>query len=121
MGNIVIYDWLILSTSLGSTKQKLDINPEVWTITCDWLTLTILIGKEEEDTQEREVWLLHRMLLSVTKDHDSQARSGTLTLKYKTMRTFYLDIIGADKFQLLQTTLESLVSINQSEHRWHSH
>lgn len=79
-------------------------------ITGHHLILSLEEEEGEDGSQEREVWLLHRMLLSVTKDHESQARSGTLTLRYKTLRTFYLDIIGADKFQLLQTTLENLMN-----------
>ena len=68
----------------------------------------ILSLEETDGHEERELWLLHRMLLSVSKDLESQARSGTLTLRYKNTRTFYLDIIGADKFALLQSTLEQL-------------
>ena len=68
----------------------------------------ILSLEESGGHEERELWLLHRMLLSVSKDLESQARSGTLTLRYKNTRTFYLDIIGADKFALLQSTLEQL-------------
>ena len=44
-----------------------------------------------------QVWLLHRLLLSATRDPDTAARSGTVTLRYKDLRTFHLDIIGAEK------------------------
>ena len=44
-----------------------------------------------------QVWLLHRLLLSAARDPDTAARSGTVTLRYKDLRTFHLDIIGAEK------------------------
>ena len=43
------------------------------------------------------MWLLHRLLLSAARDPDTAARSGTVTLRYKDLRTFHLDIIGAEK------------------------
>ena len=56
-----------------------------------------ILCSTKRDTLTGQVWLLHRLLLSAARDPDTAARSGTVTLRYKDLRTFHLDIIGAEK------------------------
>lgn len=75
----------------------------------------ILSATEEESslTLDREIWLLHRNIHTIGKEADT-SRSGTICLKYKDLRTFYLDIIGPDKLQALTTTLELLSGVQEA-------
>ena len=59
--------------------------------------LVRILCSTKRDPFTGQVWLLHRLLLSATRDPDTAARSGTVTLRYKDLRTFHLDIIGAEK------------------------
>ena len=65
---------------------------------------------ENKTEDKREIWLLHRNLHGVLKDSEG-SRSGTLSLKYKDLRSFQLDIIGPDKLVALATTLEELSGV----------
>ena len=71
--------------------------------------LIISLETEADTDTEREIWLLHRLLLGVTRESEASARSGTLTLRYKDLRILHLDIIGSDKLASLQLTLEDLI------------
>ena len=71
--------------------------------------LIISLETEADTDTEREIWLLHRLLLGVTRESEASARSGTLTLRYKDLRILHLDIIGSDKLASLQVTLEDLI------------
>jgi len=73
----------------------------------------LIMSIQETETQtdeKREIWLLHRNLHSVLRGSEG-SRSGTLTLKYKDLRSFYLDIIGPDKVAAVATTLEDLSGV----------
>ena len=59
--------------------------------------LVRILCSTKRDPFTGQVWLLHRLLLSAARDPDTAARSGTVTLRYKDLRTFHLDIIGAEK------------------------
>jgi len=75
-----------------------------------------LILSNIEDSPEavdREIWLLHRGIHAVSKDNDA-ARSGTISLKYKNLRIFYLDIIGPESFLALYSTLTSLSRVDEA-------
>ena len=71
----------------------------------------LILSLEEAEDSEREIWLLHRLLLGVSRESEpASSRSGTLTIRYKDLRIFHLDIIGSDKIASLQTTLENLIN-----------
>ena len=65
---------------------------------------------EAQTEDKREIWLLHRNLHSVLRGSEG-SRSGTLTLRYKDLRSFQLDIIGPDKVAAVATTLEDLSGV----------
>lgn len=69
---------------------------------------------DHKTDDKREIWLLHRNLHGVLKDTEG-SRSGTLSLKYKDLRSFQLDIIGSDKLAALAVTLEGLAGVENPE------
>lgn len=74
---------------------------------------TIFSNTEDSNLiSHREIWLLHRGIQSVTRETDT-ARSGTLGIKYKDLRTFFLDIIGSDNLNALHVTLQALSGVEE--------